>query len=141
MLIKGLILVGSGHKKDELYKGPLDKRLKDIHLGTLTSGSGLCLDDIDDVIKGVNHKHQREQWSAVENMIRTAPDTLTFGETETVDGETETVDALKEALLKRIYLQKSASRRLADMCQEVGCEIIVVGNYCSAYKVCGVRWY
>lgn len=128
-------MVGSGHKKDELLKGYLDRRLCDIHLGTLTSGSDyLDTSDISGVINGTNNKETQQRWSIFEELIKTSPDSLTFG-------KKETTTALNNALLKSIYLQRDANRDLKELCKNVGCEIIVVGNHCIDYKVCGIKWY
>lgn len=132
----GLILAGAGTKKDELLKGPLDSRLKDMCLGTVTCDSTIshCYDKINSIIDGINGKEIAARWDQFMDILRLQPDSLTFG-------KDETLDALDESLLKEIYIPKRTDQ-LERRCQAVGCTIVEIGRHASEYgDICGVKWY
>lgn len=131
---KGLILAGSGQKKDELLKGPLDARLVNIYLGTITCDTEIDLEAVNNIIDGIHSGELKRRWSDFQDMVRLEPDRLTFG-------QRETMCALNDALLKEIYVKKS-TEDLLTLCQSVGCSIVEVGHYAMEYDgLCGVKWY
>jgi peptide subunit release factor 1 (eRF1) len=130
---KGMILAGSGQKKDDLLKGPLDDRLRAIYLGTITYDSELDLTAIDDIVDGVDRVEQRDRWLIVEDLIRTDPDRLTFG-------KDECLIALDNGLIKELYISATTDP-LRERCQTVGCTIIAVGSNIGSYMMCGIKWY
>jgi len=130
---KGMILAGSGHKKDDLLAGQLDDRLRNIYLDTISYDSELDLAAIDDIIDGVDRTEQQRRWLIVEELIKTDPDRLTFG-------KDESLIALDNALVKELYVSE-ATDLLQARCDTVGCTLVAVGSNIHGYIMCGIKWY
>ena len=127
--IKGLILVGSGLKKEQLYKEILDSRLKNVCLGVITSEQ-MPIPALTALVRGEDRKALNEKWDVFTDCVRDDPDRLCFG-------PKEVNEMLKSGMLQYVF-STEVHRTLTDQCQSIGCTLIHIPN---EYGICGIKWY
>lgn len=130
--IQGLFIIGTGLKKEQFLNDVLDYRLKELHKETIVS------DHVDDAavehhINGLDMHEQRSLWRVFEDLVTKNSDRLCFG-------LQETMDLLENAMLQTIYVDAGTEEFLVK-CSDVGCKLVIVGDLCRDYGICGVKWF
>ncbi len=129
--IKGLILVGTGLKKDQL-RLHLDDRLNKVLLGIITRDSVQCSD-----ILPLCTTKTPGVFELFESYVSNNPDMLCFG-------ERDTIDRLKEARLRYVVhniVDAAELARLAAECDSVGCTLVYSPPISKYGILCGILWY
>ncbi len=127
--VKGLILVGTGSKKDELLKGPLDTRLRQLVVLNTTCEA------VDKSLLLELPNAVDPQWLRFTEMVVRQPDLLLFG-------AEEVVAALEAGTIKCLYVADDKLKEQYSSYELKGRKMnIVVIPQCKVYGgVCASLW-
>lgn len=147
--VSGLILAGPGNKK-RLLRDVLDQRLKPICLGTLSMDDQ---DTIQGVVERASTMIQAQDRAEENKALEPFLQAVELQNGLAVYGKKHTLRALRQAMLKEVYLAEEADEKLVDEVNEQAkangvtivtfCQLSQAGSAATRMggQVCGLRWY